>query len=166
MERNHLSPPGQIRPVRVVPIMNVLIVEDEALIALSWAQVVESLGHRVLGICASLPAAQELTRHAAPDIALVDLRLGYGRCGAKVDEYLHDTFGTTALYVTANRDFAYRYGTRAIGFAEKPLSTDSQFAVVRFLAAWHEGRRPPAPAVVTLFGDAGAVMGGVERAEA
>ncbi|WP_158284047.1 response regulator [Azospirillum sp. TSO22-1] len=145
--------------------MKVLIVEDEALIALSWAQVVESLGHRVLGICASLPAARELTRREAPDVALVDLRLGGGRCGAKVDEYLNEAFGTTSLYVTANRDFAYRYGTRAIGFAEKPLSGDSQFAVVRFLTAWHEGRRPPVPPGVTLFGDAQEVMTEAARAE-
>jgi len=146
--------------------MKVLIVEDEVLIALSWAQVVESLGHTVLGVCASLPAAQELTRAGGPDVALVDLRLGGGRCGAKVDEYLNETFGTTALYVTANRDFAYRYGTRAIGFAEKPLSGDSQFAVVRFLTAWHEGRRPPVPAGVTLFGDAMGVVGEAMKAEA
>ncbi|WP_448189490.1 response regulator [Azospirillum sp. sgz301742] len=145
--------------------MNVLIVEDEALIALSWAQVVESLGHTVLGICASLPDARELTRHAAPDVALIDLRLGYGRCGAKVDAYLHEAFGTTALYVTANRDFAYRYGTHAIGVAEKPLSPDSLFAVVRFLTAWHEGRRLPVPAGVTLFEDAGPVVGKAERVE-
>ena len=145
--------------------MNVLIVEDEALIALSWAQVVESLGHTVLGICASLPDAQEATRDAGPDVALIDLRLGYGRCGAKVDAYLKESFGTTALYVTANRDFAYRYGTCAIGVAEKPLSPDSLFAVVRFLTAWHEGRRLPVPAGVTLFAEREAAVERAERVE-
>lgn len=121
-----MSHSGLVCPVRVVvPGMNVLIVEDEA---------------------------------------LVDLRLGHGRCGATVDAYLHETFGTTALYVTANRDFAYRYRTCAIGFAEKPLSSDSQFAVVRFLTAWHDGRRPPVPAGVTLFGDREVEAGAVERA--
>ena len=135
-------------------IMKVLIVEDEALIALAYADVMESMGYTVVGICASLPEAQELTRSAAPDIALVDLRLGNRRCGARVDAWLHDTFGTTAVYITANPEFAVTYRARAIGFAEKPLSADSLMAVTRYLAAHHAGCAPAtAPHGLHLFED-------------
>ncbi|HEY0835427.1 MAG TPA: response regulator [Azospirillum sp.] len=134
--------------------MKILIIEDEALIALAYADAVECAGYTVIGICCSLEQAQELTRDERPDLALVDLRLGQKRCGAKVEAWLHETYGTTAVYITANVDFAHTYRTYGIGYVEKPVGPVALVDVVDFLAAVHRGERlPPTPRCLTLFED-------------
>ncbi|HYD71252.1 response regulator [Azospirillum sp.] len=134
--------------------MKILIIEDEALIAMAYADALESAGYTVIGICCSLDQAQALTRDRAPDLALADLRLGQKRCGAKVDEWLHETFGTTSVYITANVDFAHKYRTYGIGYVEKPVGPVALVDVVDFLASVHRGESlPPTPRCLTLFAD-------------
>lgn len=134
--------------------MKILIIEDEALIAMAYADALESAGYTVIGICCSLEQAQALTREERPDLALADLRLGHKRCGAKVEAWLHEAFGTTAVYITANVDFAHKYRTYGIGYVEKPVGPVALVDVVDFLASVHRGESlPPTPRCLTLFDD-------------
>ncbi|HYE50177.1 MAG TPA: response regulator [Azospirillaceae bacterium] len=131
--------------------MKVLIVEDEALIALSFAQMAREAGHRVVGICKTLPDAQALAATDPPDLALVDLRLGDRRCGAKIDLWLNETYGTLSVYVTANRGFAYTYRTRAPAFLEKPVSAATVKQTLRWMEARRRGEEVPPPSRLVLF---------------
>jgi DNA-binding response OmpR family regulator len=134
--------------------MKILIIEDEALIAMAYADALESAGYTVIGICCSLEQAQTLTRGDAPELALADLRLGHKRCGAKVEAWLHETYGTTGVYITANVDFAHKYRTYGIGYVEKPVGPVALVDVVDFLASVHRGESLPAtPRCLTLFDD-------------
>ena len=56
--------------------LRVLVVEDEALIALDLCLVLEDLGCRPVGPAASVGAALDLLRGAFPDAALLDENLG------------------------------------------------------------------------------------------
>lgn len=54
----------------------VLVIEDEPLISMLMEQMLDDLGCRVVGPCASLAAALEACATPAFDLALVDLKLG------------------------------------------------------------------------------------------
>jgi CheY-like chemotaxis protein len=55
---------------------SVLVVEDEALIAMDLQAVLEEAGYRVLGPCNSTAAAMALLAEHDPDVALLDVNLG------------------------------------------------------------------------------------------
>lgn len=63
-----VSAPG--RPVRI------LVVEDEALVALELQSVLEADGHEVIGPAGSVARGLDLARHQAPDLAFLDINLG------------------------------------------------------------------------------------------
>jgi CheY-like chemotaxis protein len=71
-------------------VLSVLVVEDEALISLELADMIEDLGHRVIGPAASVSKALELLQALprSPDVAIVDANLG-GQPAKPVVEVLH-----------------------------------------------------------------------------
>jgi CheY-like chemotaxis protein len=61
--------------------VRVLVIEDEAVIALDVAKVVRNAGHQVVGIAATEKAAVELAEKHAPDLVLADIQLQGGDSG-------------------------------------------------------------------------------------
>ena len=61
--------------------MRILIVEDDALIALSIEDILKEAGHNVIGLAPSKIQASRLARQTHPDLALIDLRLADGMTG-------------------------------------------------------------------------------------
>ena len=53
----------------------VLIVEDEALIAMDLEAILQDAGYRVL-VANSVPAALEMVSHQETDVAILDINLG------------------------------------------------------------------------------------------
>ena len=66
--------------------LNVLVVEDEWLIAEDLKTSLEDLGCRVLGPAPSCAAALEIIWREKPDLAYVDTRLGSDTCEAVLEE--------------------------------------------------------------------------------
>lgn len=58
--------------------MRILIVEDDPLIALELADIVEDCGHQVLSVCGTLAAARRQLGHT-PDFAFLDVDLPDGK---------------------------------------------------------------------------------------
>ena len=84
--------------------MRVLIVEDEALIAMDLAMLVAELGHDVCAIAASAAAA--ITQAAAhdPDVVLMDIRLSQGSSGIDAARELHARRALRCIFLSANLD--------------------------------------------------------------
>ncbi|MGH7100780.1 MAG: response regulator [Acetobacteraceae bacterium] len=59
-------------------VLRILIVEDEALIAMHLEDVLIGLGHHVVGMAARLDDALALARDATLDLAVLDIRLAGG----------------------------------------------------------------------------------------
>jgi DNA-binding NarL/FixJ family response regulator len=59
----------------------ILVVEDEALVALGVSSLMEEMGHQVCGIAASVVEALELSRKHNPDLVLMDVNLQEGGNG-------------------------------------------------------------------------------------
>ncbi|HWL83604.1 MAG TPA: response regulator [Roseomonas sp.] len=88
-----LAPPRQAE---------VLIIEDETLIALDLSMLMRDLGHRVRGIAADRAEAEALLQQGVPDLILSDLRLGLHRDeGRSIVAALGDGTSVPVVYVTA-----------------------------------------------------------------
>lgn len=70
--------------------MRILIVEDDALIALSIEDILTEAGHTVVGLAPSKIQALRLAKQTHPDLALIDLRLADGMTGV---DLVHDFDG-------------------------------------------------------------------------
>jgi two-component system, response regulator PdtaR len=104
--------------------MKVLIVEDEALIAMHLELLVEDFGHQVCAVAAS---TTEAIAHAAvhlPDVALMDIRLAGGSSGIDAAREIHARHSIRCIFLSANLDAATRNAVRAyepVDFVGKPI---------------------------------------------
>jgi DNA-binding LytR/AlgR family response regulator len=101
--------------------MKIMIVEDEALLALELEYEIEASGHEVVGIAADKAAALELLAATEPAFAFIDIHLNDGPTGIEIGRRLQE-IGTPYVFVTGNvkripDDFA-----GALGAIEKPYS--------------------------------------------
>ena len=80
---------------------DILIIEDEPLIALDIEQMVESLGHRVIGIARTRAEAAALFRTNSPGMLLADIQLADGSSGIDaVNDVLNST-SVPVIFITA-----------------------------------------------------------------
>src|SRR5690606_35448877 len=86
---------------RVDP-LKILIVEDEALLAMELEDIVHESGHTVIGCAASFRDATEILASQEPDVALVDINLTDGPTGIDVARYIGDQCKSTVVFLTAN----------------------------------------------------------------
>jgi len=122
--------------------LRVLIVEDEALLAMELEGLVEDAGHHVVGCAASSRQALELVDTVEADLAFVDMNLGDGPTGADVADYIREQKTSMVVFLTANPrripdDFA-----GAVGVIAKPYTMGGLMAALKYL---HEGVRTPPP---------------------
>jgi CheY-like chemotaxis protein len=98
------------------PSFRVLIVEDEALLAMDLEAIVEDGGHQVVGEACSLAEVEEMSASLAPDLAFVDIQLARGSSGLDVCALIRRRWANTVIvFVTANPkkipdDFAGAHG--------------------------------------------------------
>ncbi|HZT27724.1 MAG TPA: response regulator [Pseudolabrys sp.] len=80
---------------------DVLIIEDETFIALDLESLVESLGHRVLGVARTHKEAVDLARAKRPGIILADIQLADGSSGLDAVNELLTSFQVPVVFITA-----------------------------------------------------------------
>jgi DNA-binding LytR/AlgR family response regulator len=130
--------------------MKVLIVEDEALLALELESEVEIAGHEVVGVALSSKQARDLMQSTQPDFAFVDIHLVDGPTGIDVGRDLAQK-GVPYVFVSGNikklpPDFA-----GALGAIEKPYTMNGMKNALEYLTAVVEGDadvQPPASLVL------------------
>src|SRR3954453_4398267 len=82
--------------------INVLIVEDEALLAAELGYLVEEIGCHDVGHAMSAPEALSMAARLNPDLALVDVHLRDGPTGVEVARSIARDCRGVALFMTAN----------------------------------------------------------------
>ncbi len=80
---------------------DVLIIEDEPIIALDLTRVVRELGHNVVGVAMTRDEAVELARHASPGLVLADIRLADGSSGIDAATQILREFDLPVIFITA-----------------------------------------------------------------
>jgi CheY-like chemotaxis protein len=79
----------------------VLIIEDEAIIALDLEGIVRELGHDVIGHAASQTEALSVAFAMRPGLILADINLGEGGSGQEAVEEILRSFTVPVIFVTA-----------------------------------------------------------------
>jgi DNA-binding NarL/FixJ family response regulator len=101
-------------------VLNILIVEDEHLLARTLAQLVElNPLYRVTGTAEDLDSALAAIAAQRPDLALVDLQLANGASGFRVAGKLQD-LDIPCLFTTATPP-GFPVGDLALGCLSKPF---------------------------------------------
>jgi DNA-directed RNA polymerase specialized sigma24 family protein len=80
---------------------DVLIIEDEALIALDLEALVENLGHKVIGVARTRTEAVTIARTKPPGLILADIHLADGSSGLDAVDDLLNTFEVPVIFITA-----------------------------------------------------------------
>jgi CheY-like chemotaxis protein len=80
---------------------DVLIIEDEPLIAMDLESLVESLGHRVTGIARTQREAVALANDQRPGLILADIRLADMSSGLDAVNELLQSFEVPVIFITA-----------------------------------------------------------------
>jgi DNA-binding LytR/AlgR family response regulator len=124
----------------------VLIVEDEFLVALELEDIVTEAGHDVIGIMPDRASVLRLEK--APQVALVDLNLRDGPSGPSIAQMLAERYGTVIVYVTANPAQIGAPAPTAIGVVQKPFS---QAAIVAAITCATGGGLAASPAELDLY---------------
>jgi CheY-like chemotaxis protein len=80
---------------------DVLIIEDETFIAMDLEALVESLGHRVLGVARTHAEALALAHKKKPGLILADIQLADGSSGLDAVNELLNAFQVPVIFITA-----------------------------------------------------------------
>jgi DNA-directed RNA polymerase specialized sigma24 family protein len=80
---------------------DVLIIEDETFIALDLENLVESLGHRVLGVARTHAEATALAKAKRPGVILADIQLADGSSGLDAVNEMLRSFEVPVIFITA-----------------------------------------------------------------
>jgi DNA-binding NarL/FixJ family response regulator len=105
--------------------MRIIVVEDDALIALDIASLLEDLGHEVCAEAADACTAFALAEHNPPDLAVVDIRLARNTDGGRLARKLYDQLGVRSLFVSGSITDDFRREMAPInplGFLGKPVT--------------------------------------------
>jgi signal transduction histidine kinase len=104
----------------------ILIVEDELIVARDLEASLSRLGHDVVGVAASSEEALEAVKQRRPDLVLMDIRLKGPLDGVSTAEKLRALFDLPVIYLTAYADDATverAKHTLPMGYLLKPYNT-------------------------------------------
>lgn len=120
--------------------MNVLVVEDEAIVAMEIEQILAGAGYTIVGIADHQREAIAIAKASRPDMALVDVRLADGESGVDVAAALQH-LGVPAMFVTGTCPRADGAGI-ALACLHKPFSERGLLDSVAVLRALIAGQTP------------------------
>jgi CheY-like chemotaxis protein len=80
---------------------DVLIIEDEPIIALDLESLLESLGHRVTGVARTEKEALRLAQAKRPGLVLADIQLADGSSGIDAVNAMLSNFEVPVIFITA-----------------------------------------------------------------
>ena len=112
----------------------ILVVEDDFLVASEIEMALQIEGYTVVGVAASADEAIALARNAAPDLAIIDIRLHGKRDGVDVALVLSREHAIPCIFATAHADETVRARAAAAsprGWLQKPYTMPLLIEVVR-----------------------------------
>lgn len=134
-------------------IARILIIEDEALVAMELRFILEDLGHQVVGVAATARAARDLVRENDVDLALVDIHLSDGPTGINLGRELGQDMGVSVLFMTANPGMVREGVAGTIGVLSKPTDEHAVQTAVDYALRRRQGQPVDyAPPGLQLFG--------------
>ncbi len=110
----------------------IMIVEDEFLIAMELEQIVGNLGYDCIGVADDTESALKLVA-TKPGIALVDVNLSDGPTGPIIGARLANEFGVKVVFITANPRLLGDGVEGTLGAVTKPVEIEVLKDVLNYL---------------------------------
>jgi PAS domain S-box-containing protein len=127
-----------------MPKANILIVEDEAVVAADLAGKLERAGYRTVGISADGQDALETAKALAPDLVLMDIRLAGPMDGIKTAERIQSIRNIPIVYLTAHSDMTTlrrAAATEPFGYILKPFEERDVTTQIEIALFKHQAER-------------------------
>lgn len=80
---------------------DILVIEDEAIVAMHIRSLIEEAGHKCVGIARTLDEAVRLDKTLMPELILADIRLADGSSGIDAVSQILETHNLPVIFVTA-----------------------------------------------------------------
>ena len=123
--------------------LQIIIVEDEALLVMDLEAMLTDEGHEVIGEAASLAEVEALEVPTSPNLAFVDMQLAQNSSGLAVCRFIQARWpGIAVVFVTANPKLIPEDFSGAHGVIPKPFSRSGLLSAMRFI---EEGLIDPPP---------------------
>ena len=130
----------------------ILIIEDEALVAMELRFVLEDLGYDVVATVGDASSARRIAAETVIDLALVDIHLSDGPTGIELGRELANEPGVTVLFMTANPGMLAKGVDGAIGVLTKPADERAVSKSVEYALRRRQGQPVDyAPPELRLF---------------
>ena len=114
------------------PDLRVMIVEDQALLAMELELVLGESGCDVVGCAMDKAGAFAIAERERPDLALIDVNLLDGLTGPQIAQHVVSAFGCAVVFLTANPEQIPDGFAGALGAVSKPFDEATIQAVVVF----------------------------------
>lgn len=124
--------------------VRILIVEDEAIVALDLRRRLSSLGYEIVDVTAQGEIAVEIARKVRPDLTLMDIRLRGEMDGIKAANFIRTELNLPVVYLTAHADDATvdrARVTEPFGYILKPFDERELRTVIEMALYKHEAER-------------------------
>jgi DNA-directed RNA polymerase specialized sigma24 family protein len=126
---------------------DVLIIEDEPIVALDLERLVGDLGHRVLGVASTHTEAVDLVRERTPGLVLADVRLADGSSGVEAVADILKSYDAPVVFITAFPEKLLTGERPEPAFlVTKPFNADAVKALIGQALFFHD----PAPRVAVV----------------
>jgi AmiR/NasT family two-component response regulator len=125
--------------------LNVLIIEDEAVLVMDMEAVVQDAGHNLFGDVASVYELQAFDSAEAPDLAFVDINLAKGTSGLDASMIVRERWTNAFIvFVTANPGKIPEGHAGSHGVIVKPFTQKGLTAALEYIC---QGMCTPPPTV-------------------
>ena len=114
------------------PDLRVMIVEDQAILAMELELVLSDAGCDVVGCAMDMASAFAIAERERPDFALVDVNLLDGLTGPQIAHCLVSDYGAAVVFQTANPEQIPDGFSGALGAVSKPFDHATIRGVVAF----------------------------------
>lgn len=113
----------------------ILIVEDDAIIAMDMEQILTHKGYNVVGRVDKGEKALSIVKEKKPEIVLMDINIKGNTDGIAVAKKLLDELQLKVIYITAYSDINMKeraFETEPIGYLVKPLRESELVAMIEY----------------------------------
>jgi len=84
--------------------MNVLIIEDEIIIAAELSLLLQDMGYNVCGMAINYTSGVKILQEKMPDLAIIDINLGGSKSGIDLGHFINENNNIPFIYLTSNID--------------------------------------------------------------
>ena len=115
----------------------IFLVEDEVIVAMDMADMLQEMGFEVVGPAVHLEEGEELARTAEIDAAFLDVNLGEHKTSKPIAQILRDR-GIPFIFVTAYTPEQVTFRTSDERVLRKPVTSEDMLRTLRQLLPHYE----------------------------